>query len=142
MIDGEQDVYEVAQWYPRMAVFDDVRGWNTDRTSGRASSTWSTADFDVSITVPADILVAATGVLQNPAQVLTAGQRARLARAAQSDVRRVIRGRARSPIPPLGHRRAPGVLTWRFRAEGVRDFAWAAGARSSGTRRAVNGGRR
>ena len=71
LIDGS-NVYEVAQWYPRLAVYDDVRGWNTEQYLGQGEFYLEYGSFDVSLTVPANMLVAATGTLQNPAQVLTA----------------------------------------------------------------------
>ena len=125
LIDGSY-VYEVAQWYPRLAVYDDVRGWNTEQYLGQGEFYLEYGRFDVSLTVPANMLVAATGTLQNPAQVLTAAQRNRLARARTTDSTVVIRGKddigdpASRPVSPAG------TLTWRFTADSVRDFAWAA----------------
>src|SRR5256886_15162909 len=71
-------LYEVAQWYPRVAVYDDVRGWNTEQYLGQGEFYLEYGDFDVSITVPRSFVVAATGTLTNAVEVLTAGQRARL----------------------------------------------------------------
>jgi hypothetical protein len=119
-------VYEVAQWYPRMAVYDDVRGWNTEQYLGQGEFYLEYGSFDVSITVPANMLVAATGTLQNPAQVLTATQRARLASARQSDSTVIIRGKDEIGQPASRPASATGVHTWRFKADSVRDFAWAA----------------
>jgi aminopeptidase N len=76
--------------------------------------------------VPANMLVAATGTLQNPAQVLTATQRARLARARQSDTTVIIRGKDEIGQPASRPASSTGVHTWRFKADSVRDFAWAA----------------
>jgi len=90
-IDGST-IYEVAQWYPRLAVYDDVRVWNTDQYIGLGEFYLEYGSFDVSLTVPADMLVAATGTLRNPEQVLTAQQRARLAQARRSDKTVAIRG--------------------------------------------------
>ena len=78
-------LYEIAQWYPRMAVYDDVRGWNHEPYIGAGEFYLEYGDFDVSLTVPASYIVSATGTLQNAAQVLTAAQRARLATARHSD---------------------------------------------------------
>ena len=125
LIDGS-DVYEVAQWYPRLAVYDDVRGWNTDQYLGQGEFYLEYGSFDVSLTVPANMLVAATGTLQNPAQVLTATQRARLARARASDTTIVIRGKDEIRDPASRPVEPSGSLTWRFTADSVRDFAWAA----------------
>ena len=124
-IDGST-IYEVAQWYPRMAVYDDVRGWNTEQYLGWGEFYLEYGSFDVSLTVPASMLVAATGTLRNPEQVLTATQRARLAAARRSEQTVVIRGK--SEIDDPASRPAPpgGTLTWRFTADSVRDFAWAA----------------
>ena len=92
LVDGSY-VYEVAQWYPRMAVYDDVRGWNTEQYLGQGEFYLEYGRFDVSLTVPANMIVGATGVLQNPAEVLTAAQRTRLASARTSDATVVIRGK-------------------------------------------------
>src|SRR3954451_24246317 len=91
-IDGG-NVYEVAQWYPRLAVYDDLRGWNTDQYLGQGEFYLEYGSFDVSLTVPSNMLVAATGTLRNASQVLTATQRTRLARARTSDSTIVIRGK-------------------------------------------------
>src|SRR2546425_10745377 len=73
-------LYEVAQSYPRVAVYDDVRGWNTEQYFGQGEFYLEYGDFDVSITVPRSFVVAATGTLTNAVEVLTAGERMRLAR--------------------------------------------------------------
>lgn len=73
-VDGAT-IYQVAQWYPRLAVYDDVRGWNTDQYYGQGEFYLEYGSFDVSLTVPAAMLVAATGVLRNPEVVLTPLQR-------------------------------------------------------------------
>src|SRR3989454_6472814 len=78
-------LYEVAQWYPRVAVYDDVRGWNTEQYLGQGEFYLEYGDFDVSITVPRSFVVAATGTLTNAVEVLTAGQRARLSPAVRAD---------------------------------------------------------
>jgi hypothetical protein len=124
-IDGGT-TYEVAQWYPRLAVYDDVRGWNTEQYYGQAEFYLEYGSFDVSLTVPADLLVAATGTLRNPEAVLTATQRQRLARARTSDTTVVIRGRDEVGDPASRPPAEFGTLTWRFTADSVRDFAWAA----------------
>ncbi len=77
-------LYELGQWYPRMVVYDDVRGWNHEPYIGGGEFYLEYGRFDVALTVPADYIVGATGVLLNPAEVLTATQRARLARARSS----------------------------------------------------------
>ncbi len=140
LIDGSY-VYEVAQWYPRLAVYDDVRGWNTDQYLGQGEFYLEYGSFDVSLTVPANMLVAATGTLQNPLQVLTAAQRGRLARARASDSTVVIRGKDEIEDPASRPRPASGTLTWRFTADSVRDFAWAAARHFIWDAARANGGR-
>jgi peptidase M1-like protein len=125
LIDGSY-VYEVAQWYPRLAVYDDVRGWNTEQYLGQGEFYLEYGSFDVSLTVPANMLVAATGTLQNPNQVLTASQRSRLTRARGTDSTIVIRGKDEISDPASRPPSPSGTLTWRFTADSVRDFAWAA----------------
>ena len=124
------DLYELGQWYPRMAVYDDVRGWNTDPYIGAGEFYLEYGSFDVSLTLPAGFLVAATGVLQNPDETLTAAQRARLARARTSDTAVAVVTRAEAEAAGAAWaRRGRGALpsrTWRFHADSVRDFAWAA----------------
>src|SRR5690348_16606678 len=78
-------LYEIAQWYPRLAVYDDVKGWNHEPYIGAGEFYLEYGDFDVSLTVPNEDIVAATGELLNAAQVLTATQRQRLELAKHSD---------------------------------------------------------
>ncbi len=121
-------LYEVAQWYPRVAVYDDVRGWNTEQYLGQGEFYLEYGDFDVWITVPRSFVVTATGTLANAVEVLTADQRARLARAARSDstVAVIPKSEVGQPFSrPAGPR---PTLTWHFTAKNVRDVAWAAAA--------------
>ncbi len=115
-------LYELAQWYPRMAVYDDVRGWNTDPYLGQGEFYLEYGDIDYAVTVPAGYTVAGSGVLQNPAEVLGDSVRRRLARAITSSavVPIVTASEAESHRRPV-----PGMKTWRFRAQNVRDVAWA-----------------
>jgi hypothetical protein len=120
-------LFELGQWYPRMAVYDDVRGWNHEPYIGGGEFYLEYGRFDVAITVPATYVVGATGVLRNPEQVLTAGQRARLARARRSATPVAIitadeAGHAERTRPAS----AGATLTWRFSADSVRDFAFGA----------------
>jgi hypothetical protein len=121
----EGNLYQIAQWYPRLAVYDDVRGWNTDQYLGQGEFYLEYGNIDYELTVPAGYIVAGTGVLQNPTDVLTLAQRQRLAAALKSDTTvRVVTGAelASGAARPVSE----GSLTWRFRAENVRDAAWAA----------------
>jgi len=140
MIDGSH-VYEVAQWYPRLAVYDDVRGWNSEQYLGQGEFYLEYGTFDVSISVPANMLVAATGTLRNPAQVLTATQRARLTQARSSDSTVVIRGPNEVSDPASRPPSRSGIHTWRFTADSVRDFAWAAARHFVWDAARANGGK-
>ncbi len=121
----EGTLYQIAQWYPRLAVYDDVRGWNTDQFVGSGEFYLEYGDFDVALTLPAAYTVGATGVLRNAAEVLPAAIRARLAAAVRSDT--IVR------IIPPNELNTPALLppgtgatrTWRFHADNVRDFSWA-----------------
>jgi hypothetical protein len=118
-------LYEIAQWYPRVAVYDDVRGWNHEPYIGAGEFYLEYGDYDITLTVPASYIVAATGTLQNPEAVLTAAQRERLTRARRSDSAVAIITRDEAGHP---ERTRPGnhPYTWHFTATNVRDVAWAA----------------
>jgi hypothetical protein len=119
----DSTLFELAQWYPRMAVYDDVRGWNTDPYLGQGEFYLEYGDYDYAVTVPAGYVVAGSGVLQNPDEVLTAEQRNRLASAAKtSSVVQVI---TQSEAAAAKNRPKSGTRTWRFRAQNVHDVAWA-----------------
>ncbi|HEY3280350.1 MAG TPA: M1 family metallopeptidase [Gemmatimonadales bacterium] len=119
-------LYEIAQWYPRMAVYDDVRGWNTEQYLGQGEFYLEYGDIDFAVTVPRGFVVAGTGTLQNPLEVLTAAQRARLATALRSDSTVAIIAKAEVGSPATRPAGAGATLTWRFAAKNVRDVAWAA----------------
>ena len=116
-------IYELAHWYPRMVAYTDYTGWQHKSFLGRGEFTLEFGDFEVSITVPADHIVAASGVLQNPHDVLTAKHLDRLESAAQSDkpVFIITESEARENQKEG----SDGSLTWTYKAENVRDFAWA-----------------
>ena len=118
------EIYDIAQWYPRMAVFDDLRGWDTLPYIG-SEFYLEYGDFDYYVTVPWDMLVAGSGELQNPTEVLTAAQRARLEQARRSDRTVVIRtaDEIGDAVSRPVHR---GTLTWHYRMHDTRDVAFAA----------------
>src|SRR5690242_4671198 len=118
-------LYELAQWYPRVAVYDDVRGWNTEPYLGQGEFYLEYGDFDYAVTVPAGYIVAGTGELTNPREVLTAEQIARLAKAAKSDSAVQIISAAELQSGAARARKT-GSLTWKFHAKNVRDVAWGA----------------
>lgn len=116
-------LYQVGQWYPRVAVFDDLRGWDTDPYLGPSEFYNNYGHFDVHLDMPAGWLVGATGVLQNPEQVLTPTARERLSHVLESDSTRNIvsaaeRGAGKSTV-------AGSRLIWHFVADTVGDVAWA-----------------
>ena len=116
-------LYEIAQWFPRMSVYDDVNGWQTDQFLGRGEFYLNFGNYDVKITVPANHIVNATGVLQNPDEVLTETQQERIEQALQSEEPLFII-RPDEVMTPGSRPTQSGTLTWHFKAENVRDFAW------------------
>jgi hypothetical protein len=120
--DGE--IFDLAQWYPRMAVFDDLRGWDT--LPYMASEFYlEYGDFDIAMTVPWDMLVAGSGELVNPQEVLTKTQQDRMAQARQSDKTVMIRTAAEIN-DPTSRPKQDGTLTWRFHMANSRDVAFSA----------------
>lgn len=120
---GNGKIYAVAQWYPRMCVFDDVQGWNTLPYLGASEFYLEYGDFDVNITAPANHIVVASGELQNANDVLTAGQVKRLAQARQSDKTVIIRSSEEVTDP--SSRPKKEKLTWHYKLNNARDFSWA-----------------
>ena len=122
--DGE--IFDIAQWYPRMAVYDDIRGWDTAPYLAQEFYL-GYGDFDYWVTAPADMLVAGSGGLVNPAEVLTPVQSQRLAQAAASDATVAIRS-VNEIADPASRPKRSGTLTWHYRMEHSRDVAFAASA--------------
>jgi len=116
--------YAIAQFYPRMAVYDNTVGWQNKQFLGRGEFTLPFGNFEVKITVPADHVVGATGVLQNPGEVLTRDQVTRFNQAKKSDKPIVIVTQEEA----IQKEKSPDYKnksTWVFKAENVRDFAFA-----------------
>ena len=118
---------QVAEWYPRVAVYDDLRGWDTDPYLGPSEFYNNFGKFDVTIDAPGGWIVGATGILQNPDDVLTPTARERLTHALESDdVRPVVTAAERGP----GKSTAAGDrLKWHYVADFVNDFAWSSSDR-------------
>ncbi|HEU4553042.1 MAG TPA: M1 family metallopeptidase [Chitinophaga sp.] len=116
-------IYEIAQWYPRMCVYDDVLGWNTIPYLGASEFYLDYGNINYSVTAPANMVVAGSGELLNAAQVLTPEQSSRLAKARTSDQTVTIKD-SMAVISPTDKRK--GNLTWRFSCKNTRDVAWAA----------------
>lgn len=120
--DGNR-VYEIAQWYPRVTAYSDYEGWHNKEYQGSGEFTLEFGDYDVTITAPADHIVASTGELQNSAEVLTQDQRDRLIEARTASVPMFIV----TPDEAVENEKsnADTTKTWHYKAENVRDFAFA-----------------
>lgn len=116
-------LYTIAQFFPRMCVYSDVEGWQNKQFLGRGEFALPFGDYEVSITVPADHIVGATGELQNAASVLTAEQKERMKKATVSDSPVLIVTQAEAEANEKEKERA--TKTWIFKAKNVRDFAFA-----------------
>ena len=118
-------IYEIAQWFPRMCVYDDSQGWDTLPFLGAGEFYLEYGDIDYQVTVPADMIVAGSGELLNPAQVLTPMQISRLAAARNSDKTVIIRDikEVNSASSRPAHK---GTLTWHFKMNNTRDVAFGA----------------
>ncbi|WP_426192899.1 M1 family metallopeptidase [Massilia sp. DWR3-1-1] len=119
----KNDLFEVAQWFPRMAAYYDATGWQNKQYLGDGEFTLEFGDYDVQLTVPADHVVASTGILQNPDTVLTSSQRERLRQAASATSPVMIVTQAEAELAEKT--RSTSTRTWHFKAANVRDFAWA-----------------
>lgn len=122
------EIYDMAQWYPRMCVYDDLRGWDTQPYLGNEFYL-EYGHFDYYTTVPATMIVAGSGELMNPKDVLTKVQMARLEEARKSDKTVMIRSVAEVADPasrPAASAKADGTLTWHFHMDSTRDVAWSA----------------
>jgi len=118
-------IYETAQWFPRMCVYDDSHGWDTLPFLGPGEFYLEYGDIDYSVTVPADMIVAGSGELVNPQEVLTAKQLARLDQARNSDETVMIR--AADEVTQASSRpKSSGTLTWHFKMSNTRDVAFGA----------------
>ncbi|MCH7793099.1 MAG: M1 family peptidase, partial [Planctomycetes bacterium] len=109
-------IFEYAQWFPHVCVYDDVYGWNTLPYLGSGEFYTNFGNYDVRLTVPRDHIVAATGELQNAYDVLTREQRDRIAQARKSDQTVIIRS-AEEVDDPTSRPSGDGPLTWHFKAE-------------------------
>ncbi len=118
-------IFDIAQWYPRMAVYDDLKGWNNLPFLGGGEFYLDYGSFDYSITVPWYMIVAGSGELINPEKVLTENEISRLEKAKESD--KTISIIDSSEIASSGTRPVnEGSLTWHFRMKNTRDVSWAA----------------
>lgn len=136
------DIFVMAQWFPRMAVYNDYMGWQNHQFWGRSEFALVFGDYEVNITVPDGFMVASTGELQNESSVLTSKQRAQLKKARRSYDKPVIiqpQAEVEKLIKlPLSKR----TKTWTFEAENVRDFAFSMSRRFIWDAMAVKLGKR
>ncbi|MEJ6566623.1 MAG: M1 family metallopeptidase [Flavobacteriales bacterium] len=130
-------LYTIAQFFPRMAVYDDIVGWQNKQFLGQGEFTLPFGDYKVSITVPSDHVVASTGELTNESRVLTSSQRARLAKAKKSYQDPVIIV-TQAEAEAAEIKKNSTTKTWIFEAENVRDFAFASSRKFIWDAMAVN----
>ncbi|MCF0072169.1 M1 family metallopeptidase [Dyadobacter sp. CY261] len=117
--------YFIAHWFPRLAPYDDVNGWNHKQFLGQGEFALIFGNYKVAITVPSDHVVAASGECQNYAQVLTAAQKQRLKQAETSKTPVMIVTQAEAEKAEKRENKSPGKKTWVYKADNVRDFAFA-----------------
>ena len=116
-------IYEIAQWYPRMCVYDNVYGWNTLPYLGQGEFYLEYGNFEYSINAPASHIIVGSGELQNASEVLTTEQVSRLKQARESDKTVMLRSEAEVTNP--ASRPSKPRLTWKFKCINARDVAWA-----------------
>ncbi len=117
-------IYEVAQWFPRMCVYDDVQGWNTLPYLGAGEFYLEYGDIQYNVTAPANLIVVGSGELQNPEECLTPEQITRWNKAKESDKTVVIR--SDKEIKDKNSRPAKATCTWKFKIQNTRDVAFGA----------------
>jgi hypothetical protein len=115
-------LFTMAQWYPRLCVYSDFRGWQNHQFTGRGEFALTFGDFNVEMTVPADHIVGATGECQNYDEVLTKTQKERWEKAQTAkDVIEIV---TLEEAKKAEKSKSKAKKTWKFKAENVRDFAW------------------
>lgn len=120
-------VFTMAQWYPRMCVYDDIKGWNTLPYLGAGEFYLEFGDFDVTITAPANHIVVSSGELMNPSEVYTAEQQKRWTTASQSD--KTVTIRSAEEVKNIASRPiGESTLNWHFKIKNARDVSWASSA--------------
>lgn len=116
-------IFTIAQWYPRMCVYDDLRGWNTNPYLGASEFYLEYGDFDVNITVPSNHIVVSSGELLNPSSVYTATEQKRLAAAKQSE--KTVMIRTAEEVASNASKTTASEKTWHFKIKNARDLSWA-----------------
>ena len=121
--DGGNDIFLIAQWFPRLHAYTDYEAWTNKEFIGRGEFTLEFGNYDVELTVPADHIVSSTGALQNPKNVLTSTQRKRLKEAQKAE--RIVFVVTEEEALENEKSVTDKSKTWKFSAKNVRDFAWA-----------------
>ena len=119
-------IFTIAQWYPRMCVYDDINGWNTNPYQGASEFYMEYGDFDINITAPSNHFVVCSGELINASEVYTAEQQKRLGQAKQSDKTVIIR--SKEEVLAAANKTADSYKTWHFKMKNSRDVSWASSA--------------
>ncbi|OUD35454.1 M1 family metallopeptidase [Flavobacterium sp. FPG59] len=119
-------IFTMAQWYPRMCVYDDVRGWNVNPYLGASEFYLEYGDFDVSITAPSNHIVVASGELTNASAVFSTVEQSRLAQAKQSD--KTVFIRTAEEVATTSKTGSSATKTWNFKMINSRDFSWSSSA--------------
>jgi hypothetical protein len=117
-------IYEIAQWFPRVCVYDDLQGWNTMPYLGAGEFYLEYGDIDFSITAPSNLIVVGSGELINPKECYTVTQQKRWEQAASSN--KTVAIRSAEEVKQSSSRPATALLTWKFKISNARDAAWAA----------------
>ena len=121
--EGGNDIFLIAQWFPRLHAYTDYEAWTNKEFIGRGEFTLEFGNYDVELTVPADHIVSSTGALQNPKNVLTSTQRKRLKKAQKAE--RIVFVVTEEEALENEKSVTDKSKTWKFSAKNVRDFAWA-----------------
>jgi hypothetical protein len=119
-------IFTIAQWYPRMCVYDDVRGWNTNPYLGASEFYLEYGDFDLNITAPANHIVVSSGELVNPTAVYSSVEQSRLAKAKTSD--KTVMIRTAEEVEALSKTNSTATKTWHYKLKNARDLSWASSA--------------
>ncbi len=119
-------VYAIAQWYPRVCVYDDILGWNTEPYTGPGEFYLEYGDYSIEITAPANHIVVAGGELLNPEEVWTSEQLSRYKKALESD--KTVSIRSAAEVTAANSRPKKNSLTWKYKLHNAHDFAWASSA--------------
>lgn len=116
-------IFTIAQWYPKMAVYDDVKGWNTQPYLGAGEFYCEYGDFEMSITVPSNHFVVGSGELINASKVMNSKELSNWSKAKESDKTVMVRSSDDFEKLPKN-----GTKTWKFNMTNTRDVAWASSA--------------